>query len=414
MAVWIAVTTDIISKIRELAGNGDLNATAFIADLDTAIKTTNIPQLLKIEAELLDKARNDFEFLNNQEFVDLTRIKDDRNLCAHPAFVGEEILYQPYPDQVRTHIVHAVEHLLKQQPVQGKAALEKISFDLRQSTYPTDYANIKNYLFERYFKRAKTALTRNFIIILVKDYLRIENSEFVGCDHQMLLSLKAISEFDPALYEQVMSETLPKVAATLNEQQMKRVFRLIGTDQRCWSWLGEAERIRVSSLLKKMNNKEIVEYNGFALIEVPELHDYLYPLLDDENERALSNSEKMSVFIDNPRPEFYDLAIENYKASGSYYQAGNVAGSIIVPFVGNYSPAQIIAVLDAAAGNEQIYYSKYTPAQFAEIFDKTIAKLPELKVHWKAFINTMHQKNGTDGYYSYPALTSKLQQHQII
>jgi hypothetical protein len=51
ISTWIAVTSDIISKIRELASQGDSNAKSIIELLDKAITTNNVPQLQKLENE---------------------------------------------------------------------------------------------------------------------------------------------------------------------------------------------------------------------------------------------------------------------------------------------------------------------------------------------------------------------------
>jgi hypothetical protein len=63
VATWIAVTYDIIAKIRELAGQDDANALRFIGGLQTAIASRNIQQLQRIEADLLTKAKPRFRRL---------------------------------------------------------------------------------------------------------------------------------------------------------------------------------------------------------------------------------------------------------------------------------------------------------------------------------------------------------------
>ena len=112
VSTWIAVTFDVISKIRELANQGDKTAKDFIEDLDQAITTKQIRELQKIEEGLLKTATTRFEFLSDQEQIDLVRLKDDRNLCAHPAFVAEEMLFEPEPERVR--MPQGVTTLIKQ------------------------------------------------------------------------------------------------------------------------------------------------------------------------------------------------------------------------------------------------------------------------------------------------------------
>lgn len=124
VATYVAVTYDIVMKIRELAASGETNAVASAQKLDRAITANSRTHLLQFEADLIKEAHGTFQFLGPQEFAQLDRLRDDRHLCAHPAFATESELFQPTPELVRTHIVHAVTLLLSQPPVQGKAALD--------------------------------------------------------------------------------------------------------------------------------------------------------------------------------------------------------------------------------------------------------------------------------------------------
>jgi hypothetical protein len=118
-AAWVAITYDIISKIRELSVQGDAQARNFIERVDRAIAlrvadpVESKKQLQAIEGELLVIAHDTFEFLTDHDLRDMTRLRDDRHLCAHPAFAGEDYLFQPSPELVRTHLVHAIVDLLQ-------------------------------------------------------------------------------------------------------------------------------------------------------------------------------------------------------------------------------------------------------------------------------------------------------------
>lgn len=107
ISTWIAVSYDIIEKIKELAESGDAAAAKFVTDLNNSIKSKNIPKLQLIEDLLLDSAFTDYSFISEHEFTSLKRLKEDRNLCAHPAFTDDEVLYQPTPELVRTYIVNS-------------------------------------------------------------------------------------------------------------------------------------------------------------------------------------------------------------------------------------------------------------------------------------------------------------------
>jgi hypothetical protein len=98
VATYVAVTYDLIMKVRELAAAGERGAVAFITEFDQAIQNDARDRLLKIEGGLIDDAHQKFQFLGPQERTILQRLKEDRNLCAHPAFATESELFQPSPE----------------------------------------------------------------------------------------------------------------------------------------------------------------------------------------------------------------------------------------------------------------------------------------------------------------------------
>src|SRR5438105_362811 len=75
ISTWVAVTYDIISKIRELANQGDAEAKkvveAFDKDIDAQERgdASAVARFQKFENELLDKALTKFEFISRQEHV---------------------------------------------------------------------------------------------------------------------------------------------------------------------------------------------------------------------------------------------------------------------------------------------------------------------------------------------------------
>lgn len=87
ISTWVAVSLDLVAKIRELADQGDSAAVAWRDTLDAAITASNKQQLQKIEADLLDDAKTQFSFINEREHIELSRLLDDRHVCAHPALV---------------------------------------------------------------------------------------------------------------------------------------------------------------------------------------------------------------------------------------------------------------------------------------------------------------------------------------
>jgi hypothetical protein len=98
---------DLLSKIRELAISGDLEAQRIVADLNKwqpliakndlgAIKSS-----LDLEREIVTTANDKFGFFEGMQVQDLERLHDDRNRCAHPTYQGTEQPYAPSAELAR-------------------------------------------------------------------------------------------------------------------------------------------------------------------------------------------------------------------------------------------------------------------------------------------------------------------------
>ncbi len=85
VGTWIAVCFDVIEKLRELALSGDKEAEKQVTELERTRKSGDITNALKFERELLELARDKFELISHVEFIDLQRLQEDRNRCAHPS-----------------------------------------------------------------------------------------------------------------------------------------------------------------------------------------------------------------------------------------------------------------------------------------------------------------------------------------
>ena len=185
MSVWIAVVHDIFSKARELAGQGDGASIAFVERLDKAIEHKNITQMQGLERELLETAKSDLQLVTPHEHETLRRIQEDRHLCAHPAFITEDELFQPSPDLVRSHLVHALQCLLIHAPLQGKSALNRFKSDVLSPSFPSTEEGIKTFVSAKYLNRSKDALVANLIKVLIKAPFLEGEEELLKFEHRL-------------------------------------------------------------------------------------------------------------------------------------------------------------------------------------------------------------------------------------
>jgi hypothetical protein len=104
IATWIAVLFDFIHKLRELEMAGDNAARQKLTTFDAARSTNDLKASLEFERNLVDSARDDFQFISPIEAIDIQRLFDDRNRCAHSSMVSHDEPYMPSAELARTHI----------------------------------------------------------------------------------------------------------------------------------------------------------------------------------------------------------------------------------------------------------------------------------------------------------------------
>ncbi|MCY7331603.1 MAG: hypothetical protein LH649_02875 [Pseudanabaena sp. CAN_BIN31] len=388
VSTWIAVTFDIISKIRELSNQSDPMAQDFISTLDEAIKSKNIKKLQIIEEDLLKIATEKFEFLSNQEQADLTRLKDDRNLCAHPAFVTEEMLFEPEPERVRMHIVHVVKHLLQHQPVQGKSAIERIVRDIKTTSFPPTLDTACIFLNSRYLDRAKKSLIENLIFLLLKAILRGDHSDLpLTYSSQMILTLQAVSNRHPDIYEERIKAKLLTIIESLEEDSLPNTFRLLGADPRCWNWLNESTKIHLKAVIQVSLNKPSIRNSILEAILVDDLKPIIVKGFNE-----LSQQIQISVIKAIPQPEFAAQAIALYLKAGGFREAERLGESLILPMANCFSVTDIKKILKVVEENDQIYDASGTPAILDQLCEKTERYLPDLRESWQSLFDFIFPK----------------------
>src|SRR6185437_14668082 len=128
----IAVIFDLVEKVRDLALGGDAEARAMIEKYERWQKQIEdgnpdaIKHSLDFERTLIDVTQSKFEFFEPQQLLELRRLREDRNRCAHPSYQRLDTPYRPSAELARLHLRNAVAFVLSQPPVQGKAAINAL------------------------------------------------------------------------------------------------------------------------------------------------------------------------------------------------------------------------------------------------------------------------------------------------
>ena len=405
VATWIATVYDIISKARELEVQGDGTAAVLIKELDAARDNGNIRKQQELEAALLAKAKEDFEFLTPDEHRHLERLREDRHLCAHPAFASDSSLFTPSSEQVRAHLVHAISHLLAHPPVQGKAALDRVKTDLLQPSFPTERDRAVSFLRAKYLDRAKKGLVESLVAVCLKAVLRQTEPDLVGREHLMVLCLHAVQDSHVEVYRAQMSHWFPRLAEDLEDDALSRAFIITAADPASWDLLDEPTRVRLEGLAR---DYDVASDKEGAIINALSIDDLREPVLE-----ALAKADEYDqarVIAATPRAELADRAVEVFLGAGGYRHAESLGNEVLLPMARFLSPEQIRRVLTGIPENGQIWYAAEMPEILSKFFDAAQGHLQTTGKEWQALMSFLVETAGkSDTHYAYPDLRVKME-----
>jgi len=405
ISTWIAVAYDIIAKARELALQDEPASIAFIKDLDEAITNNNIRKLQTIETGLLDTANEELQLFAPHEYEALSRIQNDRNLCAHPAFIVEDELYQPSLELVRTHIVHALQYLLIHAPLQGKSAINRFAADIISPSFPSNSDAIGAYIRSKYLDRAKDVLVINLIKALLSALFSSERNEYTGKEHLIGMSLREIAKAKTAIYDRIVPEYVARKFDSVTDDLLLGIGTYLKYDSRIWDWLSEPVRLRIIQLIQT-SDVEVLENNSvFDAFAIEELANVLLSRFDSFDEKI-----RVKIISEYPQKEFVDRAIEIYKEASGWRYAEMLGQSMILPLAHLFTADNIREILESVAQNDQIGWASGTPNILSSLFDLTLPILDEAKPRWTEFVDKMTDQNRGDqtAHYAYPDIRAKL------
>lgn len=405
MSTWIAVAYDIISKARELAAQGEAAPKAFIDELDLAIDHRDVRKLQGIESDLLNIANDKLLLLAPHEYDALRRMQEDRNLCAHPAFIVEDELYQPTPELVRAHHIHALQYLLVHAPLQGKSAVARFEADVLSPSFPTSSQDISTYVRSKYLDRAKDVLVTNLIKGLLTAPFGVERAKFIGKERLLAQTLREVAAAKTAIYDQVVPQFVARRFEAVGDDVLLKICVFLPADVRIWTWISDPVRLRVRTLLASADLADLKAFAAFDAFAIPELAETLKARFD-----AVDEDAQVSIIAENPMREFVDTAISIYRNAYNWRHAEMLGRALMVRLAPLFNADDIRQVLDAVMGNGQIWGASGTPTILAAVFDLSKPALNEARPYWQNFVDVMTTRRHGDptAHDAYPDIRAKL------
>lgn len=346
-STWVALAYDLIAKYRELSALGDAAATAFLQSWDNATIAGDISKLLQLEGEILEDATTNTQVVNRIARKHLDRLREDRHLCAHPAFSAEADLFEPSPELVRLHLVNAVDLVLSQEPLQGKAIFDLYDIDVQSPGFPTTHGRILDYVEQRYLARVRTQNVRNFGTVLAKSLLKGVPAQWEPLHRKIAPSLIAVRDRAPHAWADV-SVAIVNLMNNLEPLNRPRAIAFIAAFPDFWPQLQEPTRTALQATVENADLTVLADYRILAGVAVPQFRAALLALI-----AGLTRQQLADAIAFQPLTDLWPKAVEIYQGSGSWRGSEANFSDLITPFAGRLNSQQLDQVLDAIINNGQ-------------------------------------------------------------
>lgn len=410
IAVWISVCVDIIEKIRELSSGGD-GAAKVIEDRLNDISPNDPNSMLAFEREILDIACEELQLISVIEKLHLERLKDDRNICAHPTFSIDGSQFSPTAELARAYIVEAANYLLIQVPVKGKVIIGRIFELINEQSFPED--DEKAYIIlssDNYLGRARESSIRNLTIILFKRLFCDEEGISPELVNQISASLGAIGRINPQIYNEVVHGKLSQMLGNTTDKQLKRVFPFLAKRSDAWGKIEDAVRVRMDGLLFNMSVGELMDYGIIKVATTNPIINCTFQAIVEK----LEVSDQTKLLSSASSQIFREHTVRLFLGSRSFDSAEYRGINIVLPNTMHLTEDDIKTILDDVFnskkwGINQILNAGGIDHFFSQFYICTKNILSNHAIIWKEFWDKV-----IDEGLTYPALREQMEVDGVV
>ncbi|MEU0884784.1 hypothetical protein ABZ345_39845 [Lentzea sp. NPDC005914] len=417
-ATWTAITADIINKLVQLADDGDAGAIAFRESVASAqkqgISVDGVRAMQTIESSLLARAA-EFELIDSIGQRELERIREDRNICAHPSLRSFNEVYEPRAEVARGHLAVALSTLLVHPPTQGAKVLDSFLGYTCDPSFVPAVAHIQ----ATFFDRVRTVARANIAKLAAKHALReldpggrLSAIEYAD---RCAIVLSAYAQRDRELVRATVAAQREHFQGLEGGMQLRALVRL-GDEDFFWSLVDQTLSGRLQALIQKLENSPALlvpwvplssdAASILAMVRSAFARERLPALAEIYSK--LSQFHRMSVVSIRPDPYFVTIVIE-FLAAASSYRVGEQSGQLLVQHAQFLTVSDVEDALDKWASNNQCREAAQMPELAVALYRNTGHLGP---ARGKAFVDFLAAVQALadegDSYYRYPALEEAL------
>ncbi len=325
--------------------------------------------------------------LTSIEKADLERLYKDRHRCAHPSMLSLDVPYKPTAELTRTHLRNAVEILLQREPVQGKAAFDRICAEIKSKYFPLEVDDAKKHFESGPLKRARKSLVRDLIIGISKSFLR---EKAPASEHRrQVVAIAAIVQMHTSVGEGVLQNELSTIIEPLDDDKWVRVVVFFGVVTGAWNAVNEAIKAKAKRYVENVEGKYLPASLHYST-RVKDLREIAI-----ERIAELSPTELSMVIGEGVIQEYCEPAVEAFTKSGSFESAKKRGQRLLIPVSFHLGNEQVKKVLSSIKENSQINYCFEMPEIIAEFFTNTKRHHKAAETEWQELMAFLLEEERT-------------------
>lgn len=391
-STWIATVYDLIAKYRELSAMADAGAAAFLQKWDNATASSDIKKLLELERDILKDAVNVTQLLSQAAYRQLERLRDDRHLCAHPAFSTEADLFDPSPELARLHLVNAIDLVLSQEPLVGKAILQQFDADVQSTGFPNAQHLILDYVEQRYLTRIRPAAIKNFGVVLSKSLLLGVPANWDHLHRKIVPSLTAVRDRSPAVWADIVAAVI-RLIDNSPPAERPRAIAFLAHFPSIWELLAPATQTALSATVTNTDAITLTDYRILTGICLPQFQAGLSNVV-----AGLSRTQLSGAIAASPLLELWPSALAAYRSSGGYRSSEANFRDLVAPFQGLLNSDHLGSLLDAITDNGQNWDAGGTPDLLLALMRTTAPAAYPTREARDEFYRQMNRQGGVDRF----------------
>ena len=408
VSLWVAVAADLVAKIRQLADQGEPAAVKFTDDLNRAIELGNPAALMKIEQKLLDVCRDDYEFIDARDHTALERLREDRHICAHPAFVSTDALFEPTAELVRAHLATAVDAVLAHGPTAGRKAIARFETEIQSASWPQNIAELGDYLRERYLNHGKHALRVNLAKVIVKACIRPpQNNALIWT--RSAAAARALDQVAPQLLAEALQDVIGRAeeGTGLNDAELICFVSALGDLDPAWSVIPATSLPRFTSIITSSDLDLLVAWSVLSTDPAPAAVAQAL-----EARRAKLGDDQLTHLVAlRPTAALLPRALDKLATSRSFRTAEARMSGQVLPLA-NYFTTDDVECFKTILEDDtcDVRYASGMPALTEQLYEAT-RTIPGTQATWEAiatYLETSNRDAGLSDYYAYPELAARV------